>query len=260
MEPARIAQPLTEAPSKALIRLCADLLPGLELVEGTPDTAWLRVGGDNGDLIQTLVSALQHQHPEAGRHYWSARSWGLLTWQPVLLVLAATEILQCRANLSCLGQKPQGHFVMGMMLGEGVLCPEVPSRAQAGAHLRDACDQLLAELNPVIRMNPVLARRLLADRILATLLRMRPLLAERSHAAIYRLAQEWLEAAGLEGASALTAFELPQGGSDLALDRKGCCQHYRLDGAELCKTCPRQPVSIRIKRLQEEWSPDAGAE
>ncbi len=260
MEPARIAEPPLESPHSTLIRLCSDLLPGLELVEGPLDESLLVAGRDNDALIHTLVDALKSTHPDAGRHYWSARSWGLLSWQPVLLILAATEILRCRVDLSRLGQRSQGHFVMGMTLGEGLLSPEAVSRRQAGAHLREVCDQYLAQLGQVIKVNPVLARRLLADRILATLLRMRPLLADSSHEATYRLANEWLEAADLTGASALTAFELPQGGSELALDRKGCCQHYRLEGAELCKTCPRQPVSIRIKRLQDEWSSDAGAE
>ncbi len=260
MEPARIAEPPLESPHSTLIRLCSDLLPGLELVEGDLDNALLVAGRDNAVLIHNLIDALKSMHPDAGRHYWSARSWGLLTWQPVLLTLAATELLRCRVDLSQLGQRSQGHFVMGMTLGDGLLGEASVSRRQAGAHLRDICDQYLVELGQVIKMNPVLARRLLADRILATLLRMRPLLADNSHAATYHLANEWLEAAGLTGASALTAFELPQGGSELALDRKGCCQHFRLEGAELCKTCPRQPVSIRIKRLQEEWSSDAGAE
>lgn len=243
-----------------LIQLCARILPGLHVKAGELDRKLLVSGADNVPLLIGLINELQQQYPEAGRHYWSARAWGLLIWQPVLLTLLTTEILQQSLDLGRLGQHCSGTMVAGMTLGAGLLSQKGSCRQQAAGHLREICESALAELGQVIRINPVLARRLLGDRILATLLQLRTLLPDRSHTAVCHLANEWLEAADLSGASALMAFELPHGGADLALDRKGCCQHYRREDGDLCKTCPRQPEAVRINRLQEAWSPDAGAE
>lgn len=247
-------------PHQVLIQLCQRMLPGLEAEEGSLSRGLHVSGRDNQRLLENLLKALEQQYPEAGRHYWSMRSWGLLIWQPVMLTLLTTEILQQQVNLQSLGQHCAGTLVAGMTLGPELLISAPSRRDLAATHLRAVCDQALDELGRVIQVNPVLARRLLADRILSTLLRMRPLLADRSHASVCGLASSWLEQAGLKGGSALMTFGLPQGGEELALDRKGCCQHYRRSDGGLCKTCPRQPKHIRIKRLQEEWSQDARAE
>ena len=259
---AQMINPYEDAPEEELVQLCQRLLPGVpvRVKEGFIEADLIQPGRDNHGVIRELVASLRHHYPEAGRHYWSVRAWGLLIWQPVLLAVLASEVISKRLNLMCLGQRREGTMVAGMVLERGLLPAGNDSRDEAASHLRRVCDSVLDELGEVVRINPVLARRLLADRILATLLRIRPLLADDSPAYTCRLAVQWLKASGLEEASALMEIELPARNVGLALDRKGCCQHYRRTDGALCKTCPRQPMALRIKRLQEEWSLDAGAE
>ncbi|MBA4503089.1 siderophore ferric iron reductase [Marinobacterium marinum] len=236
-----------------LIERCARVMPGLSVEAGEPEDSMLVAGRRNHSLLDNLVSSLQRQYPEAGRHYWGARAWGLSIWQPVLLTILVTETLQQRVNLVHLGQCVTQNSIIGMRLGARLLSAEQACRRQAAEHLRMVCDEALAELGQVIKVNRVLAQRLLGDRIVSTLLRVRPLLGNRSHTSVHRLGLEWLDAAGLAGASALGVFELPHGGTELMLDRKGCCQHYRRAGGEPCKTCPRQPRHIRVERLRAAW-------
>lgn len=260
MVPVQAVSRLSEPSEAQLIQLCRRILPGLNVEKGSLGSELMVFNRGNSHEIGRLIEALQQQYPEAGRHYWSARAWNLMIWQPVLLALLATELLQQTLNLAQVGQHRSGTLVAGMTLGNGAIDGRAACRRQAMAHLREACESLLAELGQQIRVNPALLRRLLADRILATLLRMRSSLMQCDNTDIRLLAEHWLDGTGLQGASTLMMFSLPHGGQELALDRKACCQHYRRQDGELCKTCPRQPMALRIKRLQEEWSPDAGAE
>ncbi|MBR9827258.1 MAG: siderophore ferric iron reductase [Oceanospirillales bacterium] len=232
----------------------------MKIETGRLDKNMLVVTRDETVLLGELVAALKQQHPEAGRHYWGARAWGVLIWQPVLLSILATEVLQRSLNPEHMGQHCQGAVVAGMTLTEGLMEGNQSDRWQSACRLRQTCERWLEQLGRQIKVNPVLAKRLLADRILSTLLHVRPLLGESHEAAIRERASEWLEGANLSGASGLMSFAIPEQGIEMALDRKGCCQHYRRDDGSVCKTCPRQSKHIRIKRLQEEWSQDAGAE
>ncbi|MBP0048761.1 siderophore ferric iron reductase [Marinobacterium sp. AK62] len=250
-----------DSSAQKLAELCWKLLPALPVDQGSlsaPNVMVLTRAQDG--QLEALVSALAKHHPEAGRHYWSVRAWNLLMWQPVLVTLLATEVMSRPVDLLQLGQKCQDTVVAGMVLGDEILPSGVLSRSEMGAYLREVSEVTLTDLGRVIRINSALARRLLADRVLSTLLRIRPLLAEASNTRAHSLAEHWLRAAGLKSASALMEFELPDRSPALALDRKGCCQHFRRQDGGLCKTCPRQSKTTRIKRLQEEWHPDAGAE
>lgn len=254
-------EPTEDSSAKKLAELCRKLLPALPVDQGSLSASNVMVLARAHDgQLEALVAALATHHPEAGRHYWSVRAWNLLMWQPVLVTLLATEVMSRPVDLLQLGQKCQGTVVAGMVLGDEVLPSGVLSRSEVAAHLREVSEVALKDLGRVIRINSALARRLLADRMLSTLLRIRPLLADSSHARACSLAEHWLRAAGLKGASALMEFELQDRSSALALERKGCCQHFRRQDGCLCKTCPRQSKTTRIKRLQEEWHPDAGAE
>ena len=57
---------------------------------------------------------------------------------------------------------------------------------------------------------------------------------------------------GLPRHGRLMAVELPDGLCRTALDRKGCCQHFRIPGAEACSSCPRWPAAERLQRIRQE--------
>ncbi|MFC6669911.1 siderophore ferric iron reductase [Marinobacterium aestuariivivens] len=240
----------------------AGLVPALQGRIGRPRSGDIVTGADNSRVIASLLEHLRHHYPEAGHHYWSVRCWGLLIWQPVVLGLAAVHLGGCALRFTNLGQQAGDGIVAGYSLPDQPLQPGSESRliAQAAYEIRSLGDPLLEQLAGLVRINPVLARRLLADRVLATLLHLQAESQQPDNDALHDLARCWLTALDLDGASDLMSIDRPGGGQRLALDRKGCCQHYRrLDGG-LCSTCPRLARAERIERLQLEWSDHAGTE
>lgn len=240
----------------------AGLVPGLQGRIGQPQPGDIVAGADNSAVLTALLEHHRQHYPEAGHHYWSIRCWNLLIWQPVALALCAVHLAGTALRFSALGQQAGDGMVAGYSLPEQPLQPgpEAGLIVAAAAEIRSLGDPLLEQLAGLVRINPVLARRLLADRVLATLLHLQILSPQPDNNALYGLARRWLTALDLDGASDLMSIDLPGGGQRLALDRKGCCQHYRRHDGELCSTCPRLARAERIERLQQEWTGNAGTE
>lgn len=228
-------------------------VPGMAGAVGGHAAGWVTPGADNHDAIAGLVSAVASAHPEAGRGYAPLRAWMALTWQPVVLAVLAVHRLGLVPPLDRLSQGRRGTTMMGYRLPA-----DAPVRGDeramvevAGDRVRGLADGLLADLRAVAPVKPRLAHRLLADRLLAVVLRAS--VGEVADLAAGRAAG-WMAAMRLDGHSGLVPVTLDDGRPWLALDRKACCLEYMVDGGGLCASCPRQDNATRLARMAAEWS------
>lgn len=244
------------APPRSLAPLFAaaeGFVPGMAGAVGGHGPARVTAGADNGEAIAGLVSAIASLHAEGKRPYWSLRAWTALTWQPVVLAMVGVHRLGIVPPVDRLSQIRRGAMMMGYRLPRGRVfrAEDREMMSQAGTQLRHLAGHLLADLAAVTAIKPRLAERLLADRVLAVLLRLS---VGRPPAEITLRAAAWLCATGLQGRSGLVPVTLADGRPWLALDRKACCLEYLVDGGGLCASCPRQDNETRLSRMAAEWS------
>lgn len=239
-----------------LLRIASLALPGLNGETGAAERHQLRCGVP-GNIAQVamLHAHWRQRYPEAGPHYWSARSWSLLIWQPIYLSVLAVYLCRRAPCLANMGQSFNEGSVQGFRLP-----PHCPYRGDSAALIICAGDQLtgfidaqLEEFNAVTSIYPKMARLLVADCVRAALL-----LAQRNEPiadeALLEAEQDWLTALALPGGSALTLLNLDDGRTCLAMGRKVCCQHFRRADGELCASCPKLGKDERLKRLREAAS------
>lgn len=239
-----------------LLHLAARALPGLAGEIGTAADHQLICGSPgNAARVSALHCYWQQSHPEAGPHYWSARSWSLLIWQPIYLSLLAVHLGGRAPCLAQMGQSVMAGSVHGFRLPPH--CPYGGDQsaliACASAQLQAFVDTQLEEFNAVAAIYPKMARLLVADCVRAALL-----LAQR-HApvgddALLEAERHWLAALALPGGGALVPLELEDGRHCLGMGRKVCCQHFRRVDGELCASCPKLGKDERLQRLREAAS------
>jgi siderophore ferric iron reductase len=211
-------------------------------------------GGDPAPL-SALIGWWRTRYPEAGPLYWASRCWTLIVWQPLYLAVWAVHAAGAVPRLASLAQHVDGGMVAGYALD-----PHLPEALQesvairrAGAEARALTDRLYADLAAQLRLHPKMARRLLADCLLAGVLAVARTRPAWSAGLTRALGEAWLEACDLSGQSGYLSFSLPGGGSGLGLARQVCCQHFRRADGELCASCPRLDAGERLARLQREW-------
>jgi len=184
-------------------------------------------------------------HPEAGPAYWLTRSWGMLCWQSIYLAMVAVYRVGAVPALDRMGQGYQEGLVCGFSL------PQVPMIegeravliAAAGTRLRRHWQQLFELMGSVQRLRPGFIRPLLADDLLAALVRVPDFFGETSREEVAAHAPLWLAACGLP-AEHLAGWREARGqvGGSYAPGyvRQRCCLHYKRGGGELCDNCPRR--------------------
>lgn len=237
-----------------LLDVTARSLPGLAGRVGEAGRDQLKVGDDgNRERIAALHDHWRQAHPEAGPHYWSARSWTLLVWQPIYLSLLAVHLAERAPCLADMGQSVTDGVVAGFCLPEH--CPRHAAQAAlidfAAEQLREQLVRQLEEFQAIAPIHTKMANRLAADHVLAALLlvqRQQRLCNDQAHS----LETRWLTALGLKGDSTLIDVHLDDGRDRLALGRKVCCQHFRRSDGVLCSTCPKIREAERLERLRQE--------
>ncbi|QDL91713.1 siderophore ferric iron reductase [Paroceanicella profunda] len=234
-----------------------DRAPLLSGEMGPCPPGWIAAGADNSAALAALVGALSLHEPGAGPAYWATRAWSMLEWQPAALAVYAVHGFGLLPALDSLSLRPQGALVAGFRLGRETLSQACEDTlvTLAGAALRAQMDVLLADLCAVARLKPANARRLLADRILFSLLRVaRHVPGLDGPARLAALSEAWLEAAGLAGQSRLVPITLSGGRVQMVVDRKTCCLAYRSAAGTVCDSCPtRQDDATRFARMKEYW-------
>lgn len=248
--------PIQDRRLPSVLAQIAAAVPGLEARLGAPNGPAIVAGAGNRALLEGLISAIAASQPRAGRGFWALRAWAMLSWQPALLTVLPVERAGLLPGLEGLAQEVAGPAVWGFWLPDRTASEGTPSGLveAAGRQLREVSETLLHDLSCVIAVKPELARRLLADRVLGLLLRVR-----HNAAPSQADAEAWLAGAGLQGKSALMRVPLADGESRPALDRRACCLEYLTADARLCESCPRQPLDVRSARLRAAWSDDVPA-
>jgi len=244
----------------SLFNFAAQLYPSLKgEIAGHNDTC-ITVGKDNHQVLKELYEYWRVSCPEAGQPYWSIRSWTMLVWQPIFLAVMGVHGVGIVPSLTAISQKMERGMVVGFSLPDANFQkgPEQELIVLAGKGLRLLSDVLLEEFNRITRVRRVSAMRLVADTLLSTINQLGQTKLEISNREILALGSQWLTAMELVNESALMPILLTDGREQLVLNRKGCCMHYLRDDGDLCASCPKQKMPVRIQRLREEWDGHAG--
>jgi siderophore ferric iron reductase len=230
-----------------LLGTIARCLPALQGRIGAPQPA-------QHGLAAALLQHWRASQPAAGHHYWTARSWGMLIWQPAYLSVLAVHLGHSTLSLQGLQQDLHAGHTSGFSL------PEHATASGSEAELIvAAAQQLLAyqqlhlpQLQAEQAYSGYLASCLTVDCVLSALQLAAGTRAWHP-AQQQRYATRWLEALQLTRHGTLMQVDVAPGQCCTALARKGCCQHFRLDGAEACSDCPRWPMPERLQRIRQQW-------
>ncbi len=209
--------------------------------------------------LRALYQHWQQEAPEAGPAYWSVRCWTLLIWQPVYLALVAVHGCGHGLNLGGFYQYRFQGSIAGFSLTSNEQVPLANQTESQIIHrvaqeLHKYYEWLLTECQRVFKLRSRLAIRLTADTLLSGLIRLPVLQPARHHKALQTLANHWLDALGWQGESSLIAIPLENAPPALALNRKSCCFEYCRTDGELCSTCPKQSLSLRLQRIKASYA------
>lgn len=237
----------------ATTRLMATAAQTTGFMKGEPGAAkpgWYQAGGDNAGFMAELLQALRTTYPAAGPAFWAVRLWTNLIWQPAYLAVIATHIHGAVPDLERLSQQRRGIFVDGYRLVPGAQqAGSVEARiALAGGQLAGMRDRLLEEVNAQVKLRPLPAKRLLADRMLSLMVWLSQKQRDVPLALIEQYCKQWLAVLELTGQGALQTITAPDGRQALIVKRKGCCLDYLIDPTRLCASCPKQDDDLRVAR------------
>lgn len=233
-----------------LIATAARLTGFLKGAPGGYQPGWYLSGADNGAMLATLYNTIRLTYPAAGPGLWAVRMWTNLLWQPAYLAVIGVHVHGAVPSLAGLVQSARGIYVDGYRL------PNAPQWSgtvdemieHAARDLRQVCDIMLDEINALVRLKPLPARRLFADRMLSLMVRLAHWRPDLPPSAIRAFSDAWLHALGLTGQGDLETVFLPDGREALIVARKGCCLDYRIDPGAYCATCPKQDNAVRVAR------------
>ncbi|MFN4237826.1 MAG: siderophore ferric iron reductase [Vogesella sp.] len=205
-------------------------------------------------LSAALLQYWHQQQAEAGPHYWAARSWSMLIWQPAYLSVLAVHTGHAALQLHGLQQDVHNGTTAGFSLPmhQPATGDEPQLIALAAAQLLAYQQQHLPLLQAGQAYSGYLASCMTVDCVLSAL-QMAAQDAGWCPLRQQQLAASWLQALQLTRHGNLMQVAVAPGQCRTALARKGCCQHFRLSGAEACCDCPRWPMPERLQRIRQQW-------
>ncbi|WP_051258961.1 siderophore ferric iron reductase [Chitinibacter tainanensis] len=212
--------------------------------------------GEQHSLIGELYAHWQSRTPEAGVHYWRARSWGMLMWQPAYACVLAVHCAHRALDLEHFWQTVCAGVTHSWTLpadaaNSEASTPVITQAAQSLLRYHHAHYKQLVQLS---RYSAKQAACMTVDCVLSALL----LVAQHFKWSAHQLDAQtacWLDALGWQQHGSVMQVRLPSGACVPALNRQGCCQHFRLPGQEACSTCPRWPIPIRLEKIRLELEP-----
>jgi siderophore ferric iron reductase len=244
------AQDTGDAATTRLIATAAQLTGFMKGEPGPPRAGWYRPGGDNAAMLAELHAALAATYPKAGPAFYAVRLWTNLLWQPAYLAVISAHIHGAMPDLNGLSQQRRGIYVDGYRLLPGVQTAG-PAEAlidHGGTQLKTMSAAMLEEVNTLVKLKPLPARRLLADRMLSLMVWLSQRRRDLSADTIKAYSERWLAVLGLTGQGDLEPIAGPAGQRLLIVKRKGCCLDYRIDPDRYCATCPKQDNAVRLAR------------
>ncbi len=238
-----------QADHDALFAAAEQLIPSLKGRLTAGDMPLLAMA--DADMAPGAVTLALHEHwrlahPEAGPAYWLTRSWSMLCWQSIYLAMVAVYRVGAVPALDRMGLGYGAGLVSGfslpalpMIRGEREVLIEA-----AGRRLRRHWQGLFEAMASGQRLRPGFVRPLLADDLLAALVRVPDFFDEVSREQVAAHAPLWLAACGLP-AEHLAGWRLavePAGETSAAPGyvRQRCCLHHKRSDGSLCDNCPRQ--------------------
>lgn len=233
-----------------LIATAARVTGFMKGAPGAHRPGWYRPGADNMAVLGQLHQHLAETYPKAGPAFWAVRLWTNFLWQPAYLAVIATHIHGSVPDLGQLSQRVEGIYADGYRLPVGPQQAGTPEQLIpiAAAALRPFCASLLDEINTLVKLKPLPARRLLADRMLSIIARLPQWQPGITAAMADDYAQLWLAALGLAGQGRLDRIDVGNGREVLIVTRKGCCLDYLIEPKAYCASCPKQGEATRIAR------------
>lgn len=240
-------------PSSRTGQLIATAARVTGFMKGAPGGArpgWYVPGEDNSAVLSLLHQRLAETYPDAGPAFWAVRLWTNLLWQPAYLAVIAAHIHGAMPDIGRLPQRVHGIYADGYRLPVAPQQSGPPEQLilAAAAALRPFCAALLEEINALVRLKPLPARRLLADRMLSIIARLPQWQPGVDAAMAQQYGLLWLAALGLTGQGALDRIGLPDGRDIAIVTRKGCCLDYLIEPKAYCASCPKQGEATRIAR------------
>lgn len=237
----------------ATTRLIATAAMATGFMKGEPGTAragWYRPDGDNGAMLRALHDALSATYPKAGPAFYAVRLWTNLLWQPAYLAVIAAHLHGGVPDLGGLSQQRRGIYIDGYRL-----VPGMQSSGSVEAMIDNAAGQLktmaavmLGEVNLQVKLKPLPARRLFADRMLTLMVWLSQKRRDLPAVMVRAYSDRWLEGLGLTGQGDLESVSARDGREVLIVKRKGCCLDYLIDPDRFCATCPKQDNAVRVAR------------
>ena len=244
------AQTDADAATTRLIATAASVTGFMKGEPGAPREGWYRPGGDNGQMLGQLHAALAVTYPQAGPAFHAVRLWTNLLWQPAYLAVIAAHIHGAVPDLHGLSQQRRGIYIDGYRLPPG---PQTGGSTEemidrAGAQLKAMAATMLGEVNALVKLKPLPAKRLFADRMLTLMVWLGQKRRDLPAATIRAYSDRWLDVLGLTGQGDLESVLVPDGREVLIVRRKGCCLDYLIDPDRYCATCPKQDNAVRVAR------------
>lgn len=239
----------------AFIDAVRTAMPGIDAAFSATPSGWLGAGDDRKTVVR-LHGEIAAGHAPAGRAYHAVRSWSMLVWQPAMAGIMGVHGQNLALPVDRMGQRVADGGIYGFRLpaGQSLRTDLAEMIDLTATRIRAIADRFYAELCTVAPVKEKIAYRLLADRILGTLVHFH---AHQPQLDVCAHAGRWLDAAGLSGMSALADVRLTSGALHPVLDRKQCCLHYLCEPGALCQSCPKQPRALRMERMQAYWSAHA---
>ena len=237
-----------------LIETAARVTGFMQGAPGGPLPGWYVPYTDNALFLTQLYARLEATYPAAGQPFYAVRLLTNLFWQPAYLAVIGTHVHGAMPQLSRLSQQLKGVDVSGFRLPAGpqYKAPLDDLILRAGTDLRAFADALLAEINTVTKLRRVPALRLVTDRMLGLMLRLRDYVPGITLEEQRRFCGLWLSAMGLVGKGDLETLDLADGRQVLISARKGCCLDYLAFPGVYCSTCPKQDKDLRLARQRAE--------
>lgn len=233
----------------------ADAVSGfLKGAPGGPLPGWYQMGGNNLDFLQHMNAHLALSFPAAGQPFYAVRLWTNVLWQPAYIAVLGAHVVGSVPNMGLLSQARQNNDINGYRL---LSAPQVSGSIEtmidhAGRQLRALADVALAEINTVTKLKRVPALRLLTDRMLSLMVRLKDYVPGISPQEQHHYCALWLDAMGLTGMGTLETLDLQDGRQVVITARKGCCLDYLAFPDAYCASCPKQDDALRLKRQRDD--------
>jgi len=237
----------------ATTRLIATAAQATGFMKGEPGAAragWYQPGADNSAMLGELHRALVVTYPQVSPAFHAVRLWTNLIWQPAYLAVVATHMHGAMPDLSGLSQQRRGIYVDGYRLRpQAQTAGSVEALiANGGSQLRNMAAAMLDEVNQIVKLRPLPAKRLLADRMLSLMVWLSQRRRDLPRETIMAWSEQWLGVLGLTGQGMLQPIDAAGGHRLLIVRRKGCCLDYLIMPDVYCASCPKQDDALRVAR------------